>query len=677
MRALALAAVSIVATPCLAQTAGAGEGGGDIVVTGRGLAGSPGDGALATVTIDRDRLLENAGGRLEGALSDIAGLQQFRRADSRSANPTSQGITLRGLGGNAASRALLILDGVPQADPFGGWVAFPAYALGRLGQVRVTRGGGSGYAGPGALAGTVDLSSATPDQLTPFAGSLFYGSRSSVAADASAALVRDDGFATLSAAYARGDGFVPIVPEDRGPVDRAAPYEQASAAVRTVVRVAPATELQANVAGFTDTRERGTAFTANRSRGADASLRLVGRGAWGWSALAYLQTRDFASSFAAVDAARTVATQTLDQYGTPATGVGGRLELRPPVGSGIDLRLGGDVRHVDGRTQELFAYVAGRPTRRRVAGGTSATAGLFADGAVEIGRLTLTAAARIDRWTIRDGFLTERALAGGPASTDARYPDRSGQEWTGRTGVAWRVLPGVTLRAAGYRGWRLPTLNELYRPFRVGNDVTAANPALAPERLVGAEAGVTLTPVRGASLAATWFDDRLDDAIANVTLSTTPTSAARVRRNLDAIRSRGLEVDAAYAPGPVGMRLSWSHVDARVRASGAAAALDGLTPAQTPRDQVSATLDWHRSGYAASATLRHVARQFDDDQNSRSLAPATTLDATAAVPLRRGLALEARAENLFDARVEAGIASGSIVERATPRTVWLGMRVGL
>ena len=670
MRFLLLAAA---AAPAMASA----QTGPDIVVTGRGLTDSPGDRALDIVTIDRDRLQANASQRLESVLADVAGLQQFRRSDSRSANPTSQGLSLRGIGGNASSRALLVLDGVPQADPFGGWVAFPAYATGRLGRIRVTRGGGSGYFGPGALAGTVELDSATPDQLAPLEGSLFYGSRDSIEAQGSAALVRDAGFATLSGAYARGEGFTPTVGESRGPVDRPAPYEQASGALRTVVRLAPATELQANVAAFTDSRDRGTDFTANRSQGADASLRLVGRGRWGWSALAYLQTRAFASSFASINAARTSATQTLDQYNTPATGLGARLEVQPPVAANVDLRLGADLRDVSGRTQELFSYAAGAPTRRRQAGGETLTGGLFADGSADLGALTLTGAARVDRWTIRGGYLTEAPLAGGAALTNNRFPDRSGTEFTGRAGAAWRPVSGVTLRTAAYRGWRLPTLNELYRPFRVGNDVTAANAALDPERLTGIEAGVTLTPLRGASLAATVFHNRLADAIANFTLSSTPTSASRVRRNLDAIRSTGLEVDAAYAPGPVGIRASWSHVDARVEASGAAIALDGLRPAQTPRDTVSTTLGWQRRAWALSTTLRHVARQFDDDQNSRSLAPATTLDAFAALPLTAALTLEARGENLFDERVEAGISSGTIVERATPRTLWIGLRAKL
>ncbi len=671
-------------TSALAQTATTAPPP-EIVVTGRGLADRPGDRAFDVVEIDRARIEANASDRLESVLADVAGLQQFRRSDSRSANPTSQGITLRGLGGNAASRALLILDGVPQADPFGGWVTFPAYATDRIGRIRVTRGGGSGFYGTGALAGTVELDSATPDQLAPLIGSVAYGSRDSLDAQGSAALIRPGGFAVLSGAYARGDGFTPIIAADRGPIDRPAPYEEASGALRTVVALAPQTELQANLSAFTDTRDRGTPFTANRSEGADASLRLVGRGRWGWSALGYIQSRAFASSFASVNAARTTATQTLDQYNTPATGFGTRVEVAPPLGEAIRLRLGADFRRVSGRTQENYTFVGGSPTRRRVAGGRNLTGGVFADGSVEAGALTLSLGARVDRWRIAGGFLRERTLATGAPITDLSFTDRTGTEATGRVGLAWRVAGPVTLRTAAYRGWRLPTLNELYRPFRVGADATAANAALSPERLTGVEGGITITPSATTSIAATWFHNQMDDVIANVTAGTGPATfplvgfvaaggVYRVRDNLDGLRSNGLEVDASWRPGPVGFRASWSHVDARVRADGAAVALDGLRPAQTPRDQVSATVDGRYRRAAASLTLRHLARQFEDDQNRRTLAPATTLDAYVAIPLTAALVVEGRAENLTDAQVQAGISGADLVERATPRTLWLGLR---
>lgn len=668
----------LVAAPAVAQTAS------DIVVTGRGLGDRPGDRAATVVTIDPARIATNASDRLEAILGDVAGLQQFRRSDSRSANPTSQGISLRGIGGNASSRALLILDGVPQADPFGGWVPFSAYASDRIGRIRVTRGGGSGYFGPGALAGTVELESADPGAQSSFLGTAAYGSRDALDLQATGTLVADPGFATLSAAYVSGDGFVPTVARARGAADRSAGFEQASAAVRGVVNVAPDTELHTSVNAFTDRRDRGTAFTATRSEGADASIRLVGRGAWGFSALAYLQTRAFASQFASITADRGTATQTLDQYNTPATGLGARVEIVPPVGAGRDLRIGADVRDLDGRTQENYTFVGGAPTRRRIAGGSTRTAGLFLDGTIEAGAWTWTLGGRVDRWRITGGRLNEYTLATGAALSDTRFADRSGTEWTGRIGAAFAPVPAVTLRASGYRGWRLPTLNELYRPFRVGADATAANALLRPERLTGVDGGVTFAPVTGLSVSATLFWNRLRGAISNVTVGSGPgtfpgvgfvSGSYRVRQNLNAIESQGVEVDARWSAGPVFAIASWSHVDPRVAADGGASGLDGLRPAQTPLDQLSGTLGWRRADWTASATVRHVARQFEDDQNSRSLAPATTFDAYLAVPLSRAIAIEARGENLFDEQVEAGISGADVIERATPRTLWIGVRV--
>jgi outer membrane receptor protein involved in Fe transport len=564
-------------------------------------------------------------------------------------------VTLRGLGGNASSRALVLLDGVPQADPFGGWIAFPALLPERLGGVRVTRGGGSGYQGPGALAGTIELQSIGPGDAPPLSVSAAYGSRDSAEAGAQVATNLGAGFVSLGANYARGDGFIPIVRRSRGRVDRAAPFEQASVAGRAVIEAGANTELQASISAFTDERDRGTAFSAIKSEGADASLRAVGRGRWGWSVLGYLQTRTLANDFVAIDAARTTATQSLNQYNTPATGLGGRIELSPPIGGGITLRMGGDVRRVAGKTEELFTFVAGAPTRRREAGGNSVTIGAFADASAELGNITLSAGGRVDHWKISNGSLVERPLVTGPAVTNAQFADRDGWEPTGRLGVAWRPTDIIGVRLAGYRGWRLPTLNELYRPFRAGADATAANAALSPERLVGVEAGVDLTPAPNLSVRATVYANRLDDAIANVTLGTGPGTfpgvgfvgaggAFRQRLNLDSIIARGFELDASWRRGDWNLAASYARTDASVRASGLAASLNRLDPAQTARDSASASVGWRR-----------------DD----------------AVPIGKALLIEARAENLANTEVQAAVSANGVVERAGPRTLWLGLNYRL
>jgi vitamin B12 transporter len=656
----------------------------DIVVTGGTLPTALGDAAYDIIDIDRDRLTSTASGRIEDVLRDVAGLQQFRRSDARSANATSQGATLRGLGGNASSRALLVLDGVPQTDPFGGWVTWPAFAPGRLGGIRVTRGGGSGVYGSGALAGTIELESAGPGDLAPVSGGISAGSRQSYGTDATLSAKLGGGFAFLSGDYARGDGFIPIVADQRGRADIAAKYRQASVAVRAVVPVAEKTELQASALAFTDRRTRGLTFTDNGGDGADASVRIVHRGDWGWSGLAWLQLRKFQSRAASIDAARTQATPTLDQYNVPSTGVGARFELRPPVGTDRELRIGSDWRHVTGETKEFFTYIAGSPTRGREAGGQSDTFGAFVEGSIKLGeQITLTAGGRIDRWLIRDGHLFERTLATrAPLRTD-HFANRSGWRPTARGGVAAQVSDTIGLRGAAYLGWRLPTLNELYRPFRIGADATAANAGLSPERLKGAEIGLDWRPAAHVRISATAFSNRLNGAIANVTVARGPgvfpgvgfVSAAgvyRQRQNLDAIAARGIEVDANLSQNDWRLQASYAFTDAEVHASALAASLDGLSPAQVARHQASATLGWRW----LSTTMRYVSRQFEDDQNQRRLRDAVTVDAVATIPLTDRLALSIRGENMTDTRVETAISASGVLERATPRTLWIGLRFG-
>ncbi|MBA3897031.1 MAG: TonB-dependent receptor, partial [Sphingomonadaceae bacterium] len=592
--------------------------------------------------------------------------QEFRRSDARSASPTSQGVTLRGLGGNAASRALVLLDGVPQGDPFAGYLNWPIYLPERIGRVRVTRGGGSGVEGSGALSGTIEFESVGVRDAPGFGGAAAVGSRDAYEARVLASARPGGGFALISGGYARGDGFVPTVPEQQGPADRGARYAQGSLALRAVVP-AGSGELQAAMVLFDDERTRGTDFSANSTTGGDASLRYV---AARFTALGYVQLRKFASQFASVDIARSAATQTLDQYNTPATGIGARFEARPAV-PGIELRLGGEWRRASGVSNEKFSYVAGAPTRIRQAGGSSDIFGGFVEATRAMGALTLTGGGRVDRWRLTGGHLEERRITGAPL-TSTVFPDRGGWEATGRIGAAWTAAPGFDLHAADYVGWRLPTLNELYRPFRVGNETTSANAALKPEGSRGIEAGAAWRPARGVRIAATAFANRLSHAIVNVTLSSTPTAVLRERRNLDALDAKGIEVDASLRRGDWRGVLSWTLTDARVRASGEAAQLDGLCPAEVPRESASATLGWR----GLSLTARYTGAQFDDDQNTRLLGDALTFDAVARLPLGRGVTLALRGENIGNARVEAARSATGVVERASPRTLWVELRSG-
>lgn len=630
-----------------------------IVVTGEGLPDTPATPAYGVEQIDREHIVSSASGRIEDVLGSIAGFQQFRRSDSRSANPSAQGVTLRALGGNATSRALVLLDGVPQANPFFGYIPFSAIAPERLSSIRVTRGGGSGAFGAGAVAGTIELTSADAGTIGLLSGSALINNREESEISLLAAPELGQGFVIASGRWDRGRGFFTTPADQRVPATARARYNSWSTSLRAVAPLTESIELQASGLLFQDDRTLRFDGAESSSSGQDASIRLVGRGDWQFDALAYVQARNFTNIVVSSSSFRPV----LDQRNTPSTGVGGKFELRPPVGSDHVLRLGADLRISDGELDE--APLGGF----REAGGRNSDLGLFVENDWTLGQVVLTAGLRLDRWTISDGFFRE--FDDGALVADTRFADRSGWDTSLRGGAVWDAGSGVSLRAAAYSGVRLPTLNELYRPFVVFPVTTLANAELQNERLRGYEAGIDYSPHPAFAFSITAFDNEVQDAIANVTLD----AVTRQRRNIDAVHARGLEFGTRLSLGAIDFDGSLAWTDAQVEASGISAALDGMRPAQVPEIAASATLAWApRENWRIAATVRHIGRQFEDDLESDVLPAATTLDAYAEVPLTGMLSITLRGENLTGKRIVTRNQGGSI-DLGVPRTVWAGLKL--
>ncbi|MDD3798668.1 MAG: TonB-dependent receptor [Novosphingobium sp.] len=642
------------------------EDNGEIVVTGEGLDRTPAAPAYDGKVLEREEIVSSASGRMEDVLASVAGFQQFRRSDSRSANPSAQGVTLRALGGNATSRALVLLDGVPMADPFFGYIPLPALVPERLRRVVVTRGGGSGPFGAGALAGAIELESTDAATLGLLSGSALVSQRGETELSGSIAPRLGSGFAVLSGRWDRGEGFYTTPRDQRVPATVRAGYGNWSAGARAVMPLSGDVELQARALAFDDHRTLRFKGAESTSSGQDASLRLIGRGDWQFDALAYVQSRDFSN--VVVSSTRYV--PVLDQRKTPSTGIGGKFELRPPVGANHVLKIGADYRRASGTMYEgAYSAYTGNLTASRRAGGHNSDIGLFVEDDWTLGPLVLTGGLRADRTSIQGGYYTERDPAGVVVG-DTRFDNRSSWDVTWRAGGLWHLSPAVTLRGAAYSGVRLPTLNELYRPFVVYPVTTQANAALKNEKLEGYEAGIALVPMDGVTVSVTGFDNRVKNAIANVTIGTN----LRQRQNLPAIEARGVELGASIGTGKVRFDGSLAWTDAEVAGKGASAELDGKRPAQTPRWAMSGTLSYTPApGWLLSATLRHVGRQYESDLETDVLPAATTFDAFAQVPLAGRFSLVVRGENLFDEMVVTRNSGGSL-DLGAPRTLWAGVR---
>ena len=200
---------------------------------------------------------------------------------------------------------------------------------------------------------------------------------------------------------------------------------------------------------------------------------------------------------------------------------------------------------------------------------------------------------------------------------------------------------------------------------------TRANAELKNERLEGFEAGLELASSDSVQFALTAFDNKVKDAIANVTLDAT----TRQRQNIDAIHARGVEARAGLVFGAFRLDGSIAYTDAEAQQDGAD--FDGNRPSQTPKWVGVASASYRIGAHGlVAATLRHVGAQFEDDLETDVLPAATTIDAFAELPITGAFSLVLRGENLTDEDIQTRNQGGSI-DLGTPRTFWAGVKVGL
>ena len=657
-----------------------------LVVTATRAPQDPATLPLSVDVVSADSLRASPTFALDDTLRRSAAFSLFRRTGSLTANPSSQGVSLRGIGPSGASRALVLLDGTPVNDPFGGWVAWTKLPSASLDRAEIVRGGGSSAWGGSSLGGVVHLLSA-PLLDAPGSGSVTatLGDFRTRGAEASSTLSTGSGrdaFRVDAATFAT-DG-VRLV-RDPGPVNIPASLETSRGQLSWARRISEVTTLTTTARAWREDRGNGTPYQQNASEELFASATLAGSprsapaSVSAWSITAYAQDQDYRNTFSAVNAARTAETPASDQYSVPssAAGLSAQLTFGDASDSSSPLTtLGADARHIDGETREYFFYDAPSSDflRERRAGGTQTVAGLFATHSRPLAPdLTLTLGARYDTTWRAHGFRRETTRATGAALLDETYADRDDEAFSPSAGLAWRVTDTLTARAAAYSAYRTPTLNELYRPFRVGPVATQANPELEPETLVGGELGLAYASrdtFRG--LRATVFQNDLSDAVANVTTSVTPALTTRQRRNLDSTRIRGLELGGHFSPSSLpSLRLDADYLlsDARVRSGGPdAATLDGKRLAQVPRHTLSTGAVW-----AATRALdldlraRWFSEQYEDDLNTLTLASATRLDLAAHYAFTPRVRLTLAVENLLDAEIETGRTATGVVSVAPPR----------
>ena len=633
----------------------------------------------------------------DDVLRQVPTFSLFRRTSSIAAHPTAQGVSLRGVGPSGVSRTLVLLDNVPFNDPFGGWVYWTRVPLMDTERIEIVDGPTSSLYGNYAMGGVINIVTNRAEPRT-LVFKPQYGNRATPKMDLFASDVWGKLGVTMNATAFSTDGYTIVAEEERGSIDIPAnvKYQTASG------------KLDYNPTDRVNLFFRGGIFTEDRSNGKIGEVNdttwKFGSGGVGLrladgsnvDGRVFFDRQRFHSTFFAVPAAVPLRGQlnlTLDQN-VPTDAIGMMVQwnrLLKLAGRSHVLTAGYDFRWIDGDSNEqTFALATGlTPLLNRVSGGTQKIGGAFVQDLMELtSKLQLTLSARVDSWRNYDAHNFETTIAtGNPTVNNRALENKSDNAVSPRAALLYRATDRVSVWGSVSNGFRSPTLNELYRQFRVGAVLTLANENLGPERLTGVEAGVSVAPTDRVTVRGTFFNNRVKDPIANVTTNAAQT--VRQRRNLGSTNIGGFQTDASYR-----VNAQWAASAAYVfdiakvheaATDIAGVNLTGKYLAEVPKHRASFQVTYTNPRFLNVALENQfIGHQFDDDQNLAEILPRVSgrnviglpgysvTSLTASRTVNRNVMLFVGVQNLFGKTYYVGTNPTTI---GTPRLVNGGIRL--
>jgi len=619
------------------------------------------DSPASTRILNTQQLRESASSALDGKLRQVPGFELFRRSSSLVANPTSEGISLRGLGSTAASRSLVVLDDVPLNDPYGGWIHWEELPSLYIHSVEVVRGGASDLYGSSAIGGVITIvpvrAHATGLQLNTS-----YGGEATTS-NAILGTIASGPWSFLgSGGVVATDGYILVAPDQRGPIDQPSNVhaQNAIAEVDRQFHESDTAFLRGSL--LNEDRHNGTPFQVNSTRlwryiaGADVSS-FVFR-FWGVE-------EHYRQTFSSIAPGR--ASETPTRYGyDPATELGAAARWYHSFGSHLLVLAGADTHDVRASDDETLLTASGgilnTSARQR-------QTGVYGEVLYTPSKWTLSASARVDHFSNFDAMQYTK-------TTSAVLPSFSETPFDPRIGVTRRINSTFALNGSAFRAYRAPTQNELYRTGQVGQQTTLPNHNLVSERATGWETGFqTDLPPIGSTFRASYFWTQVNRPITALTLVTTPTSTLLKRENLGQIESRGISLDYATQPARwISLVGGYQYANATVTKYAQEPYLVGKWIPQVARNMATAQLRLSdpRLG-VLSLQARNSGRQYDDDANQYLLVSYFRLDVYGSRDIGRHVQVYASGENLFDRAIQVG--RTPTLTLGTPRIARFGMHL--
>lgn len=658
----------------------------DILVTASRSGRTESELPASVQILSSETLRQSPGQTTDDVLRQIPGFSLFRRSAGLVAHPTTQGVSLRGVGASGASRTLVLLDGMPLNDPFGGWVQWGKVPVASIRQVEVLKGGSAHLWGNYALSGVINVvTRPDPDRVPSW--SIRAGSHRTVGIDAAYSGGSDTTTWRLSGGYLTTDGFFNIAENRRGSIDRRVSSTTGTSRIFLRHRVNGSTTLTTHVGVFADDRNNGTVLTGNGSKSIFGSTAVSATtGSSGLLTLGLFgQIQRFNSTFSSQAADRSTEQPALDQFHVPSNVSGASATYLSEFSERAAITVGLDARRLIGSTNESFFYRDSTFLRRREAGGRQIIIGGFAQTVFQLkGEVALTIGTRLDRWRNEKGYRREIDTTTGAETRNDVHAAETDVAFSPRAGVRLPLGDATSVRAAGYRTFRSPTLNELYRPFRVGSVITAANARLGGEKLTGAEIGFDHTG-EDVTAHATMYWNEIDGSIANLTLAQGPGSIdpcgfvpdggiCRQRLNLTGVRVRGLEAEIGHRGDRFTSTVSYLYAETEIRDAQDLTVRGNRLP-QIPVHTGAVRLSVRADPKTQfSLQIRAVGEQFEDVANRLPLDGFAVADliVSRAVGTKKEVLIQA--ENLLNTSYDVGISSTGLTTTGTPFRLTVGLR---
>jgi len=575
-------------------------------------------------------------------------------------------------------------DGLPMVDAFGGWVYWDRLPRESISDVEVFRGGASNLYGSDALGGVVQFVTRQPEYPALLLETSYGNERTPDLSVWTGTRVGKWDFSVASEMF-RSDGFILVPTWQRGTIDTAANSKDASLEFTAGYRVGKKGRVFGRGDFYTEFRNNGTPLQTNDTRLGESALGFDQQFGSRDSVMlrAYSLVQSYRQSFSSVAVNRNSESLTDLQYVPEQVG-GGGAQWTHFWGTHQTLTGGGDLMEVMGASREQF-FTTGTHTRNNAAGGRQRIVGGFGEDLIRFNNWTIILAARVDDWNNFNASSICTPLKGSCAANPSLlYPARTDLAFSPRLSLLRSLGRNVSATASVYRAFRAPTLNELYRSFRLANVLTLNNPDLNAERLTGAEAGINVAALdRKLELRGTFFWSDIADPVQNVTINPTSSPVLREKQNLGRTRARGVELDGvAHVSHDLQISAGYEFTGATVAnyaVPPGEISLLGRDVAQVARHVFTwEARYWNPSRLLLSVQGRFLGNQFDDDQNRYPLGQFYTMDLQVGRNLTRNIEVFAAAENINDKRyfvANTPTGTGSLFNLGPPTLFRVGLRL--